>query len=340
LKSGRVMVTGGCGFIGAHLVELLAKNNLEAISIDHRKRAVKTADTIRDVVGDVRDRSLMSEIFSTGTFDCIFDLAAVSTIGLQPSEYRRNIEQTRAMIEYCLTHDVPKYIYYSTQSVFRKPGCVPSSDVDYAPIDAYGKAKVKSEELIRSLLPRNKFLILRPTYIWGPGHTGFRNGLLYRLLKGHLIISNDPNIKRYYGYVETIAAQTLALSRLSFVDLPRKVYYISDDAISLGDFCGYLVLALGRGKAWSASPSLIRLLGTIGTLNSKLGLPAPINSIQARDLTTNFPVPIEPTLSLTECVTDLTLAAAKTVGWAIRTDERFRFALDSHTTPRLGGPDR
>src|SRR5215472_11836065 len=94
---------------------------------------------------------------------------------------------------------------------------------------------------------------------------------LYRLtsknfgLKGHLIISNNPNIKRYYGYVETIAAQTLALSRLSFVDLPRKVYYISDDAITLDEFCGYLVLALGRGKAWSAPPSLIRLLGAIGT---------------------------------------------------------------------------
>jgi nucleoside-diphosphate-sugar epimerase len=334
------MVTGGCGFIGTHLVELLANNNLEVISIDHRERAVKTADTIRDVVGDVRDRALMSEIFSTGNFDRIFDLAAVSTIGLQSSEYRHNIEQTHAMMEYCLKYDVSKYIYYSTQSVFRKPGCIPSSDVDYAPIDSYGESKARSEELIHSLLPRNKFLILRPTYIWGPGHAGFRNGLLYRLLKGHLIISNNPNIKRYYGYVETIAAQTLALSRLSFAELPRKVFYISDDAISLGEFCGYLVLALGRGKAWSAQPSFIKLLGTFGTLNSKLGLPAPINSIQARDLTTNFPVPIEPTLSLTECVTDLTLAAAKTVSWAVRTDERFRSAIEICTTPRATGRDR
>ena len=69
------MVTGGCGFIGAHLVELLANNNLEVISIDHRERVVKTANTIMDVVGDLRDRNLMSEIFSTSEFDCIFDLA-------------------------------------------------------------------------------------------------------------------------------------------------------------------------------------------------------------------------------------------------------------------------
>jgi nucleoside-diphosphate-sugar epimerase len=182
LKSGRVMVTGGCGFIGAHLVELLANNNLEVISIDHKERAVKTADNNIYVVGDLRDQSLMNEIFATGEFDCIFDLAAVSTIGLESSQYRRNVEQTHAMAEYCLKYGVRKYIYYSTQSVFRKPDSTPSSDVDYAPIDPYGEAKVKSEELIHSLLPRDKFLILRPTYIWGPGHTGFRNGLLYRLL--------------------------------------------------------------------------------------------------------------------------------------------------------------
>jgi hypothetical protein len=244
------------------------------------------------------------------------------------------------MIEYLLKYNVQKYIYYSSQSVFRKPDCIPFSDVDYAPIDHYGEAKVESEKLIHSSLPRNKFLILRPTYVWGPGYTSFRNALLYRLLKGHLIISNNPNIKRYYGYVETIAAQTLAFSRLLFGDLPRKVYYISDDAISLSEFCGYLVLALERGKAWSAPSSLIKLLGAIGTLNSKLGLPAPINSIQARDFTTNFPVPIEPTLSLTECVTDLTLAAAKTVSWAVRTDERFRSTIETRTTPRPDGPNR
>jgi nucleoside-diphosphate-sugar epimerase len=100
------MVTGGCGFIGVHLVELLANNNLEVISIDHRERAVKTTATIKDVVGDVRDRTLMSEIFSAGDFDCIFDLAAISTIGLRPSEYRNNIEQTHAMTEYCLKYKV------------------------------------------------------------------------------------------------------------------------------------------------------------------------------------------------------------------------------------------
>jgi nucleoside-diphosphate-sugar epimerase len=222
---------------------------------------------------------------------------------------------------------VPKYIYYSTQFVFRKPGALPVSVNDYAPADAYGESKVKAEELIRKLLPSSRYLILRPTYIWGPGLPRFRDGLLYRLLKGHLIIPNDPAIKRYYGYVETIAAQTLAFSRLSFEDLPQNVYYISDEAICPRALCSYLAFALGRGKAWPAPASVIRLLGTIGTLNSKIGLPAPINSLQARELTTNFPVPVGPTLSLTECVTDLAYAAAKTVAWAIQTDERFRSAI-------------
>jgi nucleoside-diphosphate-sugar epimerase len=102
------MVTGGCGFIGAHLVDLLASNNLEVISIDRKEGAVKTTDNVRRVVGDLRDRTLMKEFFSTGEFDCIFDLAAVSTIGLKSSEYRSNVDQTHAMVEYLLKYKVQR----------------------------------------------------------------------------------------------------------------------------------------------------------------------------------------------------------------------------------------
>ena len=323
-KAGRVIVTGGRGFIGAHLVALLASDNFEVVSVDTAPNVNKKVDKVLDVVGDVRDPAVMNAVFASGKCDCIFDLASLADTGLKSSEYTRNIEQARAMVEYCLQYSVAKYVYYSTQFVFRKPGVIPISENDYAPADGYGESKVKAEELIKKFLPSSRFLILRPTYIWGPGLARFRDGLLYRLLKGHLIIANDPTIKRYYGYVETIAAQTLAFSRLSFADLPQNVYYVSDDAISPRELCGHLVFALGRGKAWSAPASLIRLLGTIGTLNSKIGLPAPINSMQARELTTNFPVLVEPTLSLTKCATDLPYAAAKTVAWAVQTDKRFR----------------
>jgi UDP-glucose 4-epimerase len=333
------MVTGGRGFIGTHLVELLANNNLTVVSIDIKNRTGKPAPGVVDVIGDLRDHTLMRDVFAGRRFDCIFDLASLTTMSLSTSSYRSNVEQTQAMVGYCLKYDIRKYIYYSTQFVYRKRDCFPKTDDDYAPVDAYGESKVKSEELVKASLPRDKFLVLRPTYIWGPGLERFRDGLLYRLLKAQLIISSDPNMKRYYGYVETVAAQTLAFSRIPVTDLPRRVYYVSDEAIGLGELCKYLVSALGRGKAWSAPASLIHLLGAIGELNSKLGLPAPISSLQARELTFNFPVPIEPTLTLTGCATDLPSAAAKTVAWAVRTDKRFQSAIGAApVTGKSTGP--
>jgi nucleoside-diphosphate-sugar epimerase len=314
--ASRVMVTGGRGFIGTHLVDLLARNQFSVISVDMKDTPARPTERIVHVVGDIRDRHLMSDLFYTGKFDLIYDLASLTEIGLCSTKYQRNLEQTKAMLTYCAKYNVDKYIFYSSQFVFRKPDTLPASENDYFPIDYYGESKTRSEELIKSLLPKDKFLILRPTYIWGPGCERFRDGLLYRLLKQQMIIPSDPNLKRYFGYVETVVGQTLALSRLSFIDLPRKVYYISDNAITMDEFCECLLSALRRGKVWTAPAWFIRLLGSAGASISKCGFHTPIGPVQARELTTNFPVPIEPTLELTDCVTDLSSAAAKTVSWA------------------------
>jgi nucleoside-diphosphate-sugar epimerase len=326
LSLRRVLVTGGRGFIGLHLVEMLARNHIFVVSVDTRATLGETADGVVQIAGDLRDRRLMRDCFAGGC-DCVFDLAAVADIRLGAAEYQRNIEQTKAMVEYCLEFSIKQYIFYSTQFVFRRPGVLPISDTDYEPSDAYGESKAKSEIFITKSLPADRFLILRPTYIWGPGLDRFRDGLLYRLLRAQLIICDDRTLKRYYGYVETIAAQTLAFVRLSFADLPRKVYYISDDGISVAEFCRHLVSALGRGKAWPAPAELIRVLGAAGALLDRAGIQAPINPVRARELTTNFPIPIEPTLRLTQCTTDLPSAAAKTVAWAARTDRRFTSAV-------------
>src|ERR1700757_942062 len=195
----RVMVTGGRGFIGTHLVDLLARNQCSVVSIDTKNTLTTPSNQIVHVVGDVRDRDLMHEVFSGGKFDLVYDLASLTEVELSRSDYQRNVAQTEAMLGYCSRYEVGKYIFYSTQFVFRKPNALPASDDDYFPVDYYGESKMTSETLIKSQLPAGTFLILRPTYIWGPGCARFRDGLLYRLLKQQMIIADNPNLKRYFG---------------------------------------------------------------------------------------------------------------------------------------------
>jgi UDP-glucose 4-epimerase len=148
------MVTGGRGFIGTHLVDLLARNKFSVISVDIKDTTAKATDQIVHVVGDIRDRHLMSDLFSTGKFDLICDLASLTEIGLCSSKYQRNVEQTEAMLAYCTKYNVDKYIFYSSQFVFRKPDTLPASENDYFPIDYYGEAKNKIRRINKIFLTK------------------------------------------------------------------------------------------------------------------------------------------------------------------------------------------
>ncbi|HEX6694349.1 MAG TPA: NAD(P)-dependent oxidoreductase [Longimicrobiales bacterium] len=311
-----VLVTGGRGFIGAHLVERLASTRCSVVSLDTAPVNTADIDGVTQVVADVRELRTIDSIVRRHRIETIYDLASHTAVGLPATAYERNVAATRSMVDIVRVNNIRKYIFFSTQFVFRKPDQMPASDEDYWPIENYGVSKVASEEVIRASLPEARYLILRPTYIWGPGLNRFRDGLLYRLAKGQLLISSDPTRVRFYGYVRTVVDQARAFADLEFGDLQHRVYYISDSAISLGTFCDVLVDALGQGRAMRVPSAVIRMLGAIGGGLSRAGLPAPINPMQARELTTNFPVPIERTLELTKCQTNLLTAAEETVAWA------------------------
>jgi nucleoside-diphosphate-sugar epimerase len=316
-SGANVLVTGGRGFIGSHLVRLLAAKGCNVVVVDLKVGFPSQTHKVIQLTADIRDRVFMEDLFRQYRFQCVYDLASFTEVSLSAKEYQRNVMQTEAMVDLVARHKTPKYIFYSTQFVFRKRDCLPIDEEDYAPTEAYGESKIMSEKLIRKSLPIDQWLILRPTYIWGPGLERFRDGLLLRLAKKEFLVSNDEALGRYYGYVETIVAQTYALSLYDFASLSRKVYYLSDDAIPLPQFCDHLVSALGQGGARKASPTVIRVLGEIGGLMSKCGLRAPINPVQAREMTTRFPVPIQHTLNLAYCTTDYPIAAARTVRWAL-----------------------
>lgn len=327
LKLPGVLVTGGRGFIGAHLVRLLSQQGREVVSVDIADPpATQSMPRVRDVVADVRDRTAIADLLRLHNVDTVYDLASFTEAGLSAKAYQRNIDQTRSMVDSVGQSAVKRYVFFSTQFVFRKPDCLPTSDDDYAPGEEYGTSKVMSERIIRENLPANQWLIVRPSYIWGPGLTRFRDGLLYRLAKGQFMIPKDRAIRRYYGYVGTVVRQATALAEMPSGKLTHSVYYVSDDAIHLSELCNALAQAMGSGRAIHVNPAVIRALGRAGDLLERAGMRAPISSLQATELTTNYPLPLDRTLSLVGERVDLDQAARETVGWAME-DLRFRSAV-------------
>jgi nucleoside-diphosphate-sugar epimerase len=274
-----------------------------------------------EVEVDIRNRDRLDELFSQFEISTVFDLASITEVKLSRSKYVSNLEMTQSIVDCALRFNIEKYIFYSTQLVFRKEGILPAGDEDYYPIDAYGESKIQSERWIRSNLAPDKWLILRPTYIWGEGNRRFRDGFLYRLAKGQMMLPTADNVLRYYGYVGTICKQAATLAARPLAELPSRTFYLSDEPISMRRFCEHFVAALGKGRVWPVPASVLRAFGRIGDVADAIGIPFPIRGLQANEMSRNYPVPVEATLAITGSSTDYRRSAASVVAWALSDPE-------------------
>jgi nucleoside-diphosphate-sugar epimerase len=324
-RTKAILVTGGRGFIGRRLVQKLVESQGDLVLSADLLPAVRTDGNTRriDIEIDIRDSDKLRDVFKHFNISTVFDLASITEVNLARSDYVPNIEMTRSMVECVLQYDVEKYVFYSTQLVFRKEGVLPSSDRDFYPIDAYGESKIQSEQWIRSTLPESRWLILRPTYIWGEENRRFRDGFLYRLAKRQLMLPIAGDVLRYYGYVGTVCEQTTRLAAHRIAELPLRTFYLSDKPISMREFCEYFVTALGGGRVWPVPAPFLRALGHIGDAVAAVRIPFPISKLQANEMTRSYPVPIEPTLAITNTLTEYRHAATAVVAWAL-SDPEFR----------------
>jgi len=320
-----ILITGGRGFIGRRLAQhLVESQDATVISADVLPARQAEADSRRlDIELDIRDRDKLRAIFAQYDISVVFDLASVTEVGLSGGEYSPNLEMTRSVVDCLLRFNVEKYIFYSTQLVYRKEGALPNGDQDYYPIDHYGESKIQSERYIRNNLPDNRWLILRPTYVWGEGHRRFRDGFLYRLARGQLMLPAGAHVLRYYGYVATVCRQTATLAALPFGELPSSTFYLSDEPIAMREFCDYFIAALGTGRIWPVPAPILRALGTIGDIADAAGVSFPIRGLQANEMTRSYPAPVEATLAITGTSTNYRTAAASVVAWAL-SDPEFR----------------
>ncbi|MFO7889330.1 MAG: GDP-mannose 4,6-dehydratase [bacterium] len=161
----KFFVTGGAGFIGSHLIESLLNNSNSVICIDNfdpyydpaiKYRNIKNIENhpgFQLIKGDILDWKLLTNLFKDNHFDVVVHLAARA--GVRPSLenprlYQKvNIEGTINLLELSCKHEVEKFIFASSSSVYGNNKKVPFSEddsVDY-PISPYAATK-KAGELI------------------------------------------------------------------------------------------------------------------------------------------------------------------------------------------------
>jgi UDP-glucuronate 4-epimerase len=163
---GNILVTGGAGFIGSHLVDrLLAEeygrvtvvddfNDFYAPEVKRENiRAHLKSPAYRLFEADIRDRARLEEIFREESFDCIVHLAARAGVRpslMEPMLYTEtNINGTVNLLELAREHGVSQFVFGSSSSVYGINAKVPFSEEDpiRQPISPYAATKAAGELL-------------------------------------------------------------------------------------------------------------------------------------------------------------------------------------------------
>lgn len=150
----RVLVTGGAGYIGSAVTEVLLAEGHEIVVIDnlstgHRQAVGKDID-FRE--GDMLDTDLVSEILVDG-IDAVCHFAAFSQVGesvVKPLEYyRNNVAGAMSLLSAMRDAGVRDFLFSSTAAVYGEPETVPiTEDSPLAPVNAYGNTKLAVERML------------------------------------------------------------------------------------------------------------------------------------------------------------------------------------------------
>lgn len=262
-----ILLTGGAGFIGSHVCEVLLAEGCEVTILDDfndfydpaikEANLSEVADRIRVVRGDLRDRELVDRTFDSGSFDAVIHLAARA--GVRPSiadprlYVSTNIDGTLNLLEASRRNGVGHFVFASSSSVYGVNRKVPFAENDLIErtISPYAATKLAGEQLCSnySHLFGIRCVCLRFFTVYGPRQ---RPDLAIakftrNILEGRPIPQyGDGSTARDYTYIDDIVHGVMAAARYT-VDVPFDIFNLGGSATNtLSQLIRLLEESLGR----------------------------------------------------------------------------------------------
>ena len=219
-----VLVTGGCGFIGSHVVDRLIEDGYAVVVLDNLSTGSLDNLSPEAILyqGDASDEYFVSKIFEQHKFDyVIHEATTINTNALHEiplHDIKSSVNSTIVLAESCVKHNVKNFIFASSVAVYGRPESLPAAEnspID--PIYSYGIAKYTAESYLKYFFTYYglNYQILRYANVFGPrqpiyGEVGVIAIYTDRLIKGkELIIFGDGEHQRDYIYVADVVEFTV-----------------------------------------------------------------------------------------------------------------------------------
>lgn len=175
-----ILVTGGAGYIGSHVVSLLGEANEDIIIYDNlstgRKQNILFGKLIE---GDLSDLKKLEQVFIDNKIEAVIHFAGSIVVPESVENptlyYQNNTENSLNLIKLCLKHKTKKFIFSSTAAVYGLPaGGVAAETTLTSPINPYGRSKLMTEWMLEDAAFAHEFsyVALRYFNVAGASKTG------------------------------------------------------------------------------------------------------------------------------------------------------------------------
>jgi len=177
-----ILVTGGAGYIGSHMVHVLAEGGESVVVLDNLSTGFKWTlpHGVTLVIGETGDEALVPRLIREHEISAIIHFAASIVVPDSVADplgyYRNNTANSRTLIECAVRGRVKQFIFSSSAAVYGNPAKVPVSEDDaMAPMSPYGSSKLMTEIMLRD--------------------AGIAHGLDYVILRYFNVAGADPSLR-------------------------------------------------------------------------------------------------------------------------------------------------
>jgi len=252
-----ILVTGGAGYIGSHMVHMLVDAGERVVVLDNLSTGFEwaVAKGVPMVVGDTGDQLRVAALIAEHRVDAIIHFAASIVVPESVRDplgyYRNNTMNSRALLEVAVNSGVRQFIFSSTAAVYGNAERVPlDEDAPLSPMSPYGNSKLMTETMIRDV--------------------GAAHGLQYVILRYFNVAGADPDMRTGQSTVGAthlikVAVET-ALGMRPHIDV-YGTDYDTPDGTCIRDYIHVTDLA----RAHLSALSHLRNGGYSATLNCGYG---------------------------------------------------------------------
>lgn len=168
-NSHRILIVGGAGYIGSHMVLNLQRAGYQPVVLDNLSKGHRDAVMHAEFIqGDMADTELLHKLFSSHSFSTVMHFASFIEVGesvkFPAKYYQNNVAATLNLLDVMSKHGVKQFIFSSTAAVYGEPKSVSINETHpLAPINPYGRSKWMVEEIIKDFAVSDglRYAILR-----------------------------------------------------------------------------------------------------------------------------------------------------------------------------------